>query len=220
VPMAARGGDATAVKADDGVVIGYVGSRLGLPEVILGEFARLRSGTILYKGTTIGDRFETGHNVIVRELSTIGNDVSIWSNTVVDYGCIIEDGVKVHANCYVAQYTTLESKVFLAPGVVCANDLYPGSTRSAEVMSGPHICAGVQVGVNATILPFVTIGEGALIGAGSVVTRDIPAHVVAYGSPATPAGSVAELEEIDDRIERVEGGRFRLRQPADLRSLR
>jgi serine acetyltransferase len=67
-------------------------------------------------------------------------------------------------------------------------------------MAGPRIGAGAQVGVNVTILPFVRIGAGALIGAGSVVTRDIPAGVVAFGNPAVPHRTVAELPDIDGRV--------------------
>ena len=67
-------------------------------------------------------------------------------------------------------------------------------------MAGPRIGAGAQVGVNVTILPFVRIGAGALIGAGSVVTRDIPAAVVAFGNPAMPRRTVAELPAIDGRV--------------------
>ena len=81
-----------------------------------------------------------------------------------------------------------------------ANDLYPGNRRSAELMAGPRIGAGAQIGVNVTILPFVRIGAGALIGAGSVVTRDIPAMTVAFGNPAVPRRTVAELPDIDGRV--------------------
>ena len=69
-----------------------------------------------------------------------------------------------------------------------------------ELMAGPRIGAGAQIGVNVTILPFVRIGAGALIGAGSVVTRDIPAAVVAFGNPAVPRRAVAELPDIDGRV--------------------
>ena len=93
-----------------------------------------------------------------------------------------------------------ENDVFLAPGVSIANDLYPGDERSAELMAGPRIGAGAQIGVNVTILPFVRIGAGALIGAGSVVTRDIPAAVVAFGNPAVPRRAVAELPAMDTRV--------------------
>ena len=74
-------------------------------------------------------------------------------------------------------------------------------TRQAGLaMAGPRIGAGAQIGVNVTILPFVRIGTGALIGAGSVVTRDIPAAVVAFGNPAVPHRAVAELPAIDGRV--------------------
>lgn len=110
---------------DEFVLLGYPSARCPSMLLTIGEGARFRSGTVIYSGTSIGDRFETGHNVVIREENTIGDDVSIWSNTVVDYGCSIGDRVKIHSNCYVAQFTELEDDVFLAPGVTVANDLFP-----------------------------------------------------------------------------------------------
>ena len=191
---------ASATAADSDVIIGYPVSRADVDPLVLGPGARLRSGTVLYDGTTIGRGLQTGHGVVVREACQIGDDVSIWSNSVVDYGCRIGDRVKIHCNCYVAQFTELENDVFLAPGVTIANDLYPGDQRSAQLMAGPWIGAGAQIGVNVTILPFVRIGAGAMIGAGSVVTRDIPAAVVAFGNPAMPRREVAELPAIATRV--------------------
>lgn len=186
--------------ADLGVRVGYPVTRADAEPLALGPGARLRSGTVLYDGTTIGRCLQTGHGVVIREACTIGDDVSVWSNSVIDYGCRIGNRVKIHCNCYVAQYTELEDDVFLAPGVTIANDLYPGDRRSAQLMAGPKIGAGAQIGVNATILPFVRIGAGALIGAGSVVTRDIPAEAVAFGSPAVARRTVAELPDIGGRV--------------------
>ena len=185
---------------DPGVIIGYPVSRRVRHQLDLGPGARLRSGTVIYDGSRIGPDFETGHGVVVREDCRIGAHVSIWSNTVVDYGCRIGDRVKIHANCYVAQFTLLDDDVFLAPGVTIANDLYPGDERSAKLMTGPHIGAGAQIGVNVTILPFVRIGAGAMIGSGSVVTRNIPEGMVAYGNPAVPHRRVADLPSIEDRV--------------------
>lgn len=203
------------LRADEGVLVAYPPDRDVDAAFVLGAGARLRAGTVLYAGSRIGDRFQTGHHVVVREESVIGDDVSVWSNSVVDYGCSLGDGVKVHANCYVAQYTRLAAGVFLAPGVTLANDLYPGRSESAAVMTGPTIGAGAQIGVNATILPFVAIGEHAIIGAGAVVTRDVPAGMLAYGNPAVVAGPVAELADLDERIEPAgEHGRYRLRRQA------
>jgi acetyltransferase-like isoleucine patch superfamily enzyme len=200
------------LHADPGVTLGYATSRPGVGPLVLGSDARLRSGTVLYRGSVIGSRFETGHHVVVREQCDIGSDVCVWSGSVIDYGCRIGDGVKIHCNCYVAQFTEIGDGAFLAPGVTIANDLYPGSAASEAVMSGPFIGPGAHIGVNVTILPFVRIGAGALVGAGATVTRDLPDGAVAYGNPAVVHGSVDGLARIDERVEAVEGtaARYRL----------
>jgi acetyltransferase-like isoleucine patch superfamily enzyme len=189
---------------DPDVIIGYPASRQGRP-LDLGAGARLRSGTVLYGASQIGPGLETGHHVVIREDCHIGAHVSVWSNTVIDYGCRIGDRVKIHSNCYVAQYTIIDDDAFLAPGVSIANDLYPGDEQSARLMTGPHIGAGAQIGVNVTILPYVHIGAGALIGSGSVVTRDIPAGMVAYGNPAKPHRPVSDLPDIGGRVAAITG---------------
>jgi acetyltransferase-like isoleucine patch superfamily enzyme len=186
--------------ADEGVTLGYPSSRSAAGGLVLGPGARLRSGTVLYAGVEIGSGFQTGHHVVVREGSRIGDDVAVWSNAVVDYGCVIGSRVKIHCNCYVAQFTELEDDVFLAPGVTIANDLIPGDPASAAAMAGPHIEAGAQIGVNVTILPYVTIGRGAIVGAGSVVTRNLPPATVAYGNPAVPVRRVEELPDVPGRV--------------------
>lgn len=197
---------------DDDVVLGYRAGRGVDAPLVLGGDARLRSGTVLYAGTRIGERLQTGHHVVIREESVIGDDVAVWSNSVIDYGCAVDDRAKIHANCYVAQYSAIGAEAFLAPGVTLANDLYPGQERSAAVMTGPTVAAGAQIGVNATILPFVTVGEAAMVGAGAVVTRDVPPGTVVYGNPAVVAGAVADLPELDQRVEPAgDGRRYRLR---------
>jgi acetyltransferase-like isoleucine patch superfamily enzyme len=193
------------LEADASVLLGYAPARedsrpSGGRELLLGDHARLRSGSVVYLGSRIGARFQTGHNVIIREDCTVGDDVCVWSNSVVDYGCRLGDRVKIHSNCYIAQYTELGPGAFLAPGVTIANDLYPGQPASAWVMSGPWIGPGAQIGVNVTILPYVRIGAGSLIGAGATVVRDVPDGAVAYGNPATVRGKVDDLMPIESRV--------------------
>lgn len=179
---------------DPGVLLGYIpGRKISDYTLVIGPGARIRSGSVIHAGTSIGARLETGHNVVIREDSVIGNDFHIWNNSVVDYGCTIGCGVKVHCNVYIAQFTVIEDGVFLAPGVSVANDPHPGCPFSKECMKGPVIKRGAQIGVNATLLPFITIGERALIGAGSVVTKDLPPQTVAYGNPARVVGQIDEL---------------------------
>jgi acetyltransferase-like isoleucine patch superfamily enzyme len=174
-------------EIDENVILGYPSGRLqrGGP-VVLGNQARIRSGSVVYQAVTIGNHFETGHNVVVREENQIGDSVSIWTNTVIDYGCRIGNRVKIHSNVYVAQYTVIEDDAFIAPGVIFANDKYPVSDR----LEGPVVKRGARVGVNVTLLPGVVIGEEALVGAGSVVTKDVPDRAVVVGNPARVMGTV------------------------------
>ena len=200
------------LHADVNDILGYPPARGATRDLQVGAHAHVRSGTAISLGSRIGDRFQTGHNVVIREECTIGDDVSVWSNTVIDYGCRIGDRVKIHSNCYVAQYTDIEDDAFLAPGVCVANDLYPGQPQSASVMSGPSIGAGAQIGVNVTLLPYVRIGAGSLIGAGAVVVFDIPPGAVAFGNPACVRGQVENLAEIERRVEPVPDSASRYRR--------
>jgi acetyltransferase-like isoleucine patch superfamily enzyme len=100
--------------------------------------------------------------------------------------------VRVEANCYVAEFTTIEDDVALAAGVCLANDPHPGSADHA-CMRGPTIGRGAQIGMNSTIFPFVTIGERSLVEAGSVVTRAVPAELVVGGNPARVVKSISEV---------------------------
>lgn len=176
---------------DSCVHLAYRGGRsIELAPMRIGMNARIRTGTAIYTNTAIGDYLETGHNTVIREENVIGDHFSIWNNSVVDYGCKIGSNVRLHSNVYIAQLTTIEDDVFVAPGVSTANDPHP---LCKKCMKGPTLKKSCRIGANATILAHVTIGEGALIGAGSVVTRDIPAYSVAYGHPARPRKHVDEL---------------------------
>ena len=177
-------------QIDEDVILGYPSNRLGKTgKVILGANAKLRSGSVIYQFLQIGDHFETGHGVIVREENELGDSVSLWSHTVVDYGCRIGSRVKIHSQCYVAQFTVIEDDVFIAPGVIFANDKYPQSPH----LEGPHVKRGARIGINATILPGVVIGRDAMVGAGSVVTRNVPDGAVVAGNPARVMASVEEV---------------------------
>jgi acetyltransferase-like isoleucine patch superfamily enzyme len=173
------------------VIVGYVpGRKIEVRPTHIGDYAYIRSHTVIYTNTTIGAHLETGHNVVIREENIIGERFGIWNNSTVDYGCKIGHGVRIHNNVYIAQFTTIEDDVFIAPGVMTANDPHPICTKC---MQGPTLKKGCRIGVNVTLLSHVTIGEGALIGAGSVVTHAIPPYMLAYGNPAKPRKHVDEL---------------------------
>ena len=194
-------------EIDDRVVIGYPSDRMiQFERLLIGKNARIRSGSVIYCGSEIGDNLQTGHNVLIREENLIGDNFRIWNNSVVDYGCVISNNVKIHCSVYIAQYTVIEDDVFMAPGVMVANDLHPGCRYSAQCMKGPIIKKGAQIGVNVTLLPFITVGEGSLIGGGSVVTKDVPPGSVAYGNPARVIKNIDDLRCITGLTDKPYGG--------------
>jgi acetyltransferase-like isoleucine patch superfamily enzyme len=177
---------------DPGVILGYPpGRTVERTPVRIGDRAQVRSGTVIYASVKIGNGLETGHGVIIREGNSIGDDCSIWNHTTIDYDCVLGNRVRIHCNVYVSQYTLIEDDVFLAPGVMLANDPHPLCTKC---MQGPTIKSGARIGIGATILPHVIIGENSLVGAGSVVNADVPARAVVVGSPARVIADVDELE--------------------------
>ncbi len=178
---------------DDDVRLGGGHAQGGASHPIeIGRDVRIRGGSMIDDGVRIGDRLETGHNVFIGEDTVIGDDVHIENNTIIEAGCTLGDRVRVQANCYAAAFTTIEDDVTIGPGVGLANDPHPGSENHA-CMRGPTIERGAQIGMNATILPFVTIGQRSVVGAGSVVTRAVPAELVVAGNPARVLKSVSQV---------------------------
>lgn len=182
-------GEGTLV--DEGALVGYISGRLAERKPLsIGAGSKIRFGTVVYEGSTIGARLETGHGVVIREENQIGDRLNIWNNSTVDYGCWIGNNVKIHTNCYVAQYTTLDDDVFLAPGVTVANDPCPVCSLC---MKGPTLRRGVKVGVNVTLLPHIEIGEYSVIAAGAVVTKDVPPRSLVVGNPGRVVKTVDQI---------------------------
>lgn len=181
-----------STEIDEGVLVGYVSGRLKDRKVLsIGPGAKIRAGSVVYEGSKIGARFETGHGVVIREENQIGDDFKIWNNSTVDYGCWIGNNVRIHTNCYIAQFTTIGDDCFLAPGVTVANDPCP---VCALCMKGPTLRRGVKVGVNVTLLPHIEIGEYSVIAAGAVVTKDIPPRSLVVGNPGRVTKSIDKIE--------------------------
>lgn len=177
---------------DDDVRLGSEADASRSKGIEIGKSAKIRGGSTIHDGARIGDRLETGRNVSIGEDTVIGEDCRISNNTIIESDCHLGDRVRIEANCFIARFTTIEDDVTIAPGVCLANDPHPGSENHA-CMRGPTIERGAQIGMNATILPFVTIGERSVVGAGSVVTHEVPAALVVVGNPARVLKSVAQI---------------------------
>ena len=181
------------VVVEDNVLLGQIpGRSISDRRTQIGDRAVIRWGSVIYASVKMGSGFQTGHYVIVREENEIGDDVKIWNLSVVDYGCKIGNRVKIHNHVYVCQGAVLEDDVFLAPGTRLANDRYPPGRQVVD-WECPVIKKGAQIGMNVTILPGVVIGEGAMVGAGSVVTKNVPAYAIVYGNPAQTRGDVRKV---------------------------
>jgi acetyltransferase-like isoleucine patch superfamily enzyme len=147
----------------------------------------------LYAGSTIGERLQTGQGASIREDNVLGDDVSIGTNTVLEFGNRIGNRVRIHSGCFL-ELVTVEDDVFIGPNVVFTDDPHPmGCPHYAECKGGATVRRLARIGANSTILPGVVVGENALVGAGSVVVDDVPDGAVVVGNPAHVIRRVDEL---------------------------
>jgi UDP-2-acetamido-3-amino-2,3-dideoxy-glucuronate N-acetyltransferase len=146
----------------------------------------------------IGDETSIWHQCQVREGAVIGQQCTLGKNVYVDFDVPIGNRVKIQNNCSIYHGALIEDGVFLGPHAVIANDRYPrainpdGALKASDdwEVGTVRICYGASIGARSVILPGVTIGRFAMVGAGSVVTRDVPAYALAVGTPARCAGYV------------------------------
>jgi len=181
----------------DFVIVGEPprGKKPGDLGTVIGARAVIRSHTVIYAGNVIGDDFQTGHGVLVREENKIGDNVSIGSHSIVEHHVTIGNGVRIHSNVFVPEFSILEDECWLGPNVVVTNARYPRSKNVKENLKGATIKRDAKIGANATLLPGVVIGENALVGAGAVVVDDVPDGAVVVGNPARVVKQIDEIEE-------------------------
>lgn len=151
--------------------------------VKMGNAIVIRAGTIIYGDVQIGDDFQTGHNVMIREKTIIGNHVVIGTNTVIDGNVTIDDFVKIESNCYIPTHTQIGSRVFFGPNVTLTNDRYPLKMRESYSPEGPIIGDGVTLSAGVVVCPGLHIGEDSFVAAGAVVTKNVPPGSMVIGIP-------------------------------------
>ena len=180
---------------EDYCVIGVPprGASEGEMETVLGSEAYLRSHTVIYAGNVIGNGFQTGNKVNIREWNRIGDNVSVGTLSVIEHHVEIGNNVRIHSQAFIPEFSVLEDDAWIGPNVVLTNAKYPLSRGVKESLKGPRIKRGAKIGANATILPGVVIGENALVGAGAVVVKDVPDGVVVAGNPARIIRQISDL---------------------------
>jgi acetyltransferase-like isoleucine patch superfamily enzyme len=177
------------------------GRRDGDLPLRIGRNATVRPFTTIYAGSEIGDRFQTGQGVSIREDNRIGHDVSVGTGTVLEIGNRIGDHVRIHTGCFLER-VEIEEHCFIGPRVVFTDDPHPPCPKYGDCVGGPRVMAFARIGANCTLLPGVTIGRNSLVGAGSVVVRDVPENTVVAGSPARVIKRIDELRCTAGHFER------------------
>lgn len=156
-----------------------------LPPLTIGELSIVGTGVIVYRGAVIDAK------VLMADLCTVRENVSVGRGTIVGRGVTVENFCsvgrycKLESECYICAYSTLEDRVFIAPGVVTSNDNFVGRTQERfKHFKGVTVKKGGRIGAGSVTLPGVTIHEDGLVAAASTVTKDVPARTLVVGKPA------------------------------------
>jgi acetyltransferase-like isoleucine patch superfamily enzyme len=196
------------VKVLEGAVVGKPPSlsprstakREPLPPTVIGDGTIVSTGAIVFAGSQIGARVILGDQSCVRERVEIGDDVVLGRGSYIETDTTVGAMTKIQAEANITAYSTLEDHVFIAPCVVTTNDNYMGRTeKRLSEMRGPTIRRGARIGGGAILCPGIEIGEEAFVGAGAVVTKDVPPRKLVVGSPARVLREVPDEELLENQ---------------------
>lgn len=162
-----------------------------LPEspLLIGDRARIRSGSIIYQGSTFGSDLRTGHRVTVREGTQAGEGLQIGTLSDLQGHCHIGDFVRLHSNVHIGQKSSIGNYVWIFPYVVLTNDPHPPSTE----VQGCRIEDFAVIATMSTILPGRTVGKDALVGAMSLVRENVPDGMICSGVPGRIVGPTSRV---------------------------
>lgn len=147
----------------------------------------------------IGEGTKIWNQAQVRNDAVVGNNCIISKNVYIDEHVVVGNNVKIQNNVNVYHGVTVEDDVFLGPSMTFTNDMYPRAFNSEWKISETLVKKGASIGANATIRCGITIGEYAMVGAGSVVTKDVEPYALVIGNPARQIGWVCMCGgKIDD----------------------
>lgn len=156
----------------------------------IGKNCLIRSGSIIYAGSEIGNEFQTGHQVTIREKASIGNHVSIGTLSDIQGNCRIGNYVRLHSNVHIGQLSRIDDYVWIFPYVVLTNDPTPPS----ENFVGVHVCSFSIIATGSVIMPGLELGQDCLVGAGAIVTKPVKPYSVVVGNPAKMVSDVRNIK--------------------------
>jgi acetyltransferase-like isoleucine patch superfamily enzyme len=168
----------------------YAGGTEPNPPLEIGRASLIRSHSILYAGSTIGENFQCGHRVTIREGTRIGRNVRIGTLSDIQGDCSLGDYVRLHSNVHIGQKSLIGNYVWIFPYTVLTNDPHPPS----EILEGVTVEDFAVIATMVVVLPGVRIGRDALVGAMSMVRRDVEPESVVVGNPAKPVTTVREIK--------------------------
>lgn len=184
------------VEIGDGTLIGSH-CEIGLPTPLsdgkplkIGNNSNIRSHSIFYEGSVFGEKLVTGHRVTVRELTMAGKNFQLGTLSDVQGHCQIGDYVRTHSNVHIGQKTKIGDFVWIFPYVVLTNDPHPPS----NVLKGCEIGDYSVLATMSVVLPGVKIASNVLVGAHSLVSKDVPEKTVVAGSPAKPICEIGKIK--------------------------
>lgn len=183
-----------SVRIDDGASIGKLPMKAAnsavtkdseLSATTIGNGCIIGTHTVIYRGAAIGEKVMIADLATIRENVTVGDFTIVGRGVAIENFCKIGKYVKLETNCYITAHSELADRVFVAPCVATSNDNYVGRTEERfKNFKGAIIKKGARVGVNATILPGLTLGEDSLVAAGALVVKDVLPGKIVAGLPA------------------------------------
>ncbi len=170
------------------------------PPAVIGERCIIGANVVIYAGCTLGERVLVADQASVREDVTIGKFTIIGRGVAVENKCTVGAYCKLETNVYLTAYSTVEDRVFVAPGVLTSNDNFMGRTEERfKHFKGVTIKKGGRLGVGAVILPGKVVEEDSVVAAGALLTRNADKDIIYAGVPAKYFRQVPDEQKLENQ---------------------